>query len=173
MNRNDALDGLDFDHQPALNQEIHPISAVNEFALVAQWNSQFPLVLDAFVSQLQGQTRRIRRLKKTRAEVTMNFDGAPDDELDKRISDESHGRRNCKAAASRIAAIVDVFNLCVADSATPIAGDAAFFATLVSHEAMKVEGFSFWGRAISPVYVTAALAQCPQQKGLHPSLLHV
>jgi len=77
MNRLQVLDGFEFNHQSAGNQQIQPVLS-NRFALIGQSDAFLPLERNISTGQLDAECLLIKGLKETGTESFVDLNGCVD-----------------------------------------------------------------------------------------------
>jgi len=90
VNRLERFHRLDFDDQPALDQQINPIPSIESQPTVANRDRHFGREPDASRGQLCLKTPAVRGLKQSGSQPAMHVNCAANHLVDKRIADEGH-----------------------------------------------------------------------------------
>jgi hypothetical protein len=81
VDRKDPLDALELDENCTFDQEIDPVSAIQEDVLVAQWQRNLPLVSDFANPEFMRQAFLVRRLEQAWPERSVDLDRCPNHTL--------------------------------------------------------------------------------------------
>ncbi len=79
MDRVDGGDGLELDDDLFFDDEVEPVAAVYEGPAVLERHRALSIEAPAMGRQFEDHARFISRFKQPWSELTMDFDGAPDD----------------------------------------------------------------------------------------------
>jgi hypothetical protein len=79
VRRDHLFDGLEFDDDPRLDQQIQSIAGIDLDSFIPDWQRHLSVNVQSSLAQLVGQTRLIGRLQQTRSQLGMNFHGGVDD----------------------------------------------------------------------------------------------
>lgn len=81
MDSPDLVHALEFNDQFVLYANVNSVTAIEPNVFVLHCLGLLKLEGNSIASQFVRQTLFVRRLKQTGSQLTMNFDGAPDDSI--------------------------------------------------------------------------------------------